>query len=97
MNIKFHQYIIRHSVTTYNISKMADDKLTLSSPIFETKVPNSFRNLWNDLDFADVTLATIDNQQIRAHKVILSSCSPFFHNLLLRNPHQNPLIYHLAY
>ena len=49
--------------------------------------------MWNDLDFADVTLATADYQQIRAHKVILSSCSQFFRNILLNNPHQNPLLY----
>ena len=49
--------------------------------------------MWNDQDFADVTLATADHQQIKAHKVILSSCSEFFWNILLKNPHQNTLIY----
>ena len=52
-----------------------------------------FLHLWNDQDFTDVTLATVDNHQINAHKVILSSCSQFFRNILLRNPHQNPLLY----
>ena len=60
---------------------------------FETNAPNTFRNLWNDQDFADVTLATVDDQQVRAHKVILSSCSQFFRNIFLKNPHQNPLLY----
>ena len=60
---------------------------------FETNAPNTFRNLWNDQDFVDVTLATADDKQIRAHKVILSSCSQFFRNILLKNPHQNPLLY----
>ena len=72
---------------------MADGKLNLTSKYFEANAKNTFRKLWNDLDFADVTLATADYQQIRAHKVILSSCSSFFRNILLNNPHQNPLLY----
>merc|ERR1712168_741723 len=43
-------------------------------------------------DFFDVTLAC-DDSQIQAHKVILSACSPFFRNVLRRNPHQHPLLY----
>merc|ERR1719220_247836 len=42
--------------------------------------------------FFDVTLAC-DDEQIQAHKVILSACSPFFRNILRRNPHQHPLLY----
>merc|ERR1711923_614305 len=34
-----------------------------------------------------------DDEQIQAHKVILSACSPFFRNVLRRNPHQQPLLY----
>ena len=43
-------------------------------------------------DFLDVTIAC-DDDQIKAHKVILSSASPFFHNILKRNPHSHPLLY----
>jgi len=57
------------------------------------KALDFFRGLWNDLDFADVTLATADHRQIKAHKNILSSSSPFFRNILVRNPHSNPLLY----
>jgi hypothetical protein len=35
----------------------------------------------------------VDDLQIRAHKMILSSCSPLFKNILIKNPHKNPLIY----
>lgn len=72
---------------------MADIKFTLNSKNFEATAHHVFKQLWNEQDFADVTLATVDNQQIRAHKVILSSCSPFFRNILLTNTHQNPLLY----
>ena len=43
-------------------------------------------------DFLDVTIAC-DDDQIKAHKVILSSASPFFQNILKRNPHSHPLLY----
>merc|ERR1711936_1104303 len=34
-----------------------------------------------------------DDEQIQAHKVILSACSPFFRGVLRRNPHAHPLLY----
>ena len=67
--------------------------MTLMWRDFESSAPNTFRQLWNDKDFTDVTLATVDDYQITVHKVILSSCSEFFKNILQKNPHQNPLIY----
>ena len=72
---------------------MTDNTLDMRWDHFETNAPNTFRNLWNDQYFAAVTLATVDDQQIKAHKVILSSCSEFFGNIFLKNPHQNPLLY----
>ena len=72
---------------------MNDSTLKLKWDQFETNTPNTFGKLWNDQDFADVTLATVDDCQIKAHKVILSSCSGFFRNIFLKNPHQNPLLY----
>ena len=38
-----------------------------------------------------VTLVSADSKQIKAHKVILSSRSKFFNQILLENPHQHPL------
>jgi hypothetical protein len=43
--------------------------------------------------FTDVTLATDDSKQIKAHKVILSACSSFFRRILHNNKHPHPLIY----
>ena len=69
---------------------MGDVKVILSWNEFATNAPKTFKQLWREQDFTDVTLATEDDQQIKAHKVILSSSSDFFRNLLLRNPHPNP-------
>ena len=74
-------------------SNIVEHEMEITSGIFETSASNTVRQLWNEKDFTDVTLATVDNQQINVHKVILSSNSKFFKNILLRNPHQNPLIY----
>ena len=65
----------------------------LSFDQFETTTTNTFKDLLTDEQFTDVTLACADDQQIKAHKVILSSCSPLFRKILKNNPHQHPLIY----
>ena len=72
---------------------MGDYQFLLLGKDFAVNAPNTFKQLWTDKDFTDVTLVTEDDQQIKAHKVILSSCSQFFRNLLVKNPHENPLIY----
>ena len=72
---------------------MASEKFNLSWNDFENCTRNSFRELINEQDFADVTLVSNDDKQVKAHKVILSSCSPVFKNLLLTNPHPHPLIF----
>jgi len=71
---------------------MGTDKFCLKWNDFETNISVAFKELRDDKDFFDVTLACEDNQ-MQAHKVILSACSPFFRNILRRNPHQHPLLY----
>ena len=60
---------------------------------FNSCASSTFQSLYSDTDFTDVTLATDDDQQLKAHKVILSSCSSFFRRILLNNPHQHPLLF----
>ena len=43
--------------------------------------------------FSDVTLVCGDGKQIKAHRVILSSCSSFFKEVLIQNHHQHLLLY----
>ena len=50
---------------------------------FEENISSAFRHLRNDPDFRDVRLGVKDRvRPLRAHKVILASCSPYFSNLL---------------
>ena len=71
---------------------MGSEKFCLRWNDFESNISTAFRELRDDKDFFDVTLAC-NGEQIQAHKVILSACSPFFRNILRRNPHQHPLLY----
>jgi len=71
---------------------MASEKFCLRWNDFESNISVAFRELREEKDFFDVTLACDDNQ-VQAHKVILSACSPWFRNVLRKNPHQHPLLY----
>jgi len=68
------------------------EKFCLRWNDFESNISLAFRELREDKDFFDVTLAC-DDDQIQAHKVILSACSPFFRTILKRNRHEHPLLY----
>ncbi|XP_023327405.1 protein tramtrack, beta isoform isoform X4 [Eurytemora carolleeae] len=68
------------------------EKFCLKWNDFETNLSRAFSELREEKDFFDVTLVCEDNQ-LDAHKVILSACSPFFRNILKKNPHKHPLLY----
>jgi len=71
---------------------MANEKFCLRWNDFASNIGVAFRELREDQEFFDVTLAC-DEDQIQAHKVILSACSPFFRRILQRNPHPHPVLY----
>ena len=72
---------------------MVSERVNLSWDEFQAFKSGTLTGLYLDKDFVDVTLACEDGQQIKAHKVVLSSCSSFFKNILLKYPHPSPLIY----
>ena len=57
------------------------------------KKQTSLRDLEEDKEFTDVTLACRDGQHVEAHKVVLIATSTFFVKILRRNKHPHPLIY----
>ena len=71
----------------------SSEKFCLKWNDFQENISSSFRNVHNNPDFSDVTLICEEDQQIEAHRVILSACSPFFDSVLRRNKHSHPLIY----
>ena len=66
------------------------EKLCLRWNDFQENARSAFGELRGEKDFADVTLACEDGEQVEAHRAILASCSPFFKTLLMRfkRPHQ---------
>ena len=59
---------------------------------FSTSISQFFHELRQEKELFDVTLVCED-EQVQAHKTVLSACSPFFRSVLKKNPHQNPLVY----
>ena len=52
-----------------------------------------FKNMFEDEKTADITLICDDQIQFKAHKIVLSACSPVFKKIIDSNPSQHPLIY----
>ena len=72
---------------------MSGEKFNLARNEFESYASGTFKELRNDENFLDVTLACEDGKQIKAHKAILSTSSNVLRNILVNNPHQHPLLY----
>lgn len=58
---------------------------------FGTTMTAALHSLHEGGDFVDVTLAA-DGMQLKAHKLVLSACSPYFRDILKNNPCQHPVI-----
>ena len=52
-----------------------------------------FKDLYEEGNHADLTLVCDDQIQFKAHKIVLSACSPVFKKIIGNNPNNNPLIY----
>ena len=74
------------------ITMVSTEKFYLRWDNFESNISSAFRDLKEDKDFSDVTLACSD-QQVEAHKVILAASSNFFKKVLKNIKHSHPLIY----
>ena len=60
---------------------------------FHSTLGDSARNLRDDQDYINVTLAFDDDKQIQANKFMLSISSPFFRRVFKHNPQSHPLLY----
>jgi len=68
-----------------------DQQFCLRWNEFQTNMVSSFKHLREEKSFTDVTLAC-DGQTCKAHKMVLSACSPYFKALLEENPSKHPII-----
>ena len=65
------------------------DKFCLKWNDFEPNVTRSFKKLRHEENFSDVTLVGDDFKPMSAHKVVLSSCSEYFKNVLHNSQKQS--------
>lgn len=74
-----------------NSSKNNSQQFCLRWNNYQTNLTCVFDQLLQSESFVDVTLAC-DGNQIKAHKIVLSACSPYFQSLFFDNPCQHPII-----
>ncbi|KAK4879230.1 hypothetical protein RN001_007376 [Aquatica leii] len=70
---------------------MAVEQFCLKWSNFQTTIMNAFESLQTSEDLADVTL-TCEGIRIKAHKLILSACSPYFRTIFKDNPCPHPIV-----
>ncbi|XP_043063708.1 protein bric-a-brac 1 [Drosophila ficusphila] len=58
---------------------------------YQTNLTTIFDQLLQNECFVDVTLAC-DGRSMKAHKMVLSACSPYFQTLLAETPCQHPIV-----
>ncbi|XP_018016102.1 protein bric-a-brac 2 isoform X3 [Hyalella azteca] len=59
---------------------------------YQTNMTTVFDQLLQEEVFVDVTLSCEGGTQLRAHKVVLAACSPYFQAVLQHNPCKHPII-----
>ena len=68
------------------------EKFCLKWNDFHANVSKSFKALRSADDFYDVTLVSDDQKQMSAHKIVLSTSSEYFKNVLKSNKHSHPML-----
>ena len=71
----------------------SSDKFCLKWNDFQQNVSKTFTQLRHQTELFDVTLVSSDQQQVSAHRLVLSACSDFFKNIFYKNSHAHPLLY----
>ena len=72
---------------------VAVTKMLLACENFKENATAHLKEIWRSQDFTDVTLVSSDGLKLEAHKTVLSSCSSFFRDILIENPHPSVLLY----
>uniref|UniRef100_A0A182MLR6 BTB domain-containing protein n=1 Tax=Anopheles culicifacies TaxID=139723 RepID=A0A182MLR6_9DIPT len=70
---------------------MNSQQFSLKWNDYTSYVAGAFGSFRYEEDFVDVTLCC-EGRKIRAHKILLSACSPYFKEVFKENPCQHPVI-----
>ncbi|KAF5275595.1 hypothetical protein FQA39_LY06707 [Lamprigera yunnana] len=70
---------------------MSSQRFCLRWNNHQSNLLSVFDQLLHDESFVDVTLA-VEGQLLRAHKMVLSACSPYFQALFVNHPDKHPIV-----
>ncbi|KAJ3653543.1 hypothetical protein Zmor_012788 [Zophobas morio] len=70
---------------------MSSQRFCLRWNNHQSNLLSVFDQLLHDESFVDVTLA-VEGQLLRAHKMVLSACSPYFQTLFVNHPDKHPIV-----
>ena len=69
------------------------EKYTLNWHTFSEHLQLMFKDLYEEEKNSDVTLVCDDQTQFKAHKIVLSACSPVLKKMIESHPADEPIIY----
>lgn len=69
----------------------SNEHFSLSWNNFHSNLSSGFNSLLREGDLVDVTLA-VEGRYMKAHKALLSVCSPYFRELFRVNPCDHPIV-----
>ncbi|XP_017786473.1 PREDICTED: protein tramtrack, alpha isoform-like isoform X3 [Nicrophorus vespilloides] len=72
-------------------SNMSCQRFCLRWNNHQSNLLSVFDQLLHDESFVDVTLA-VEGQLLKAHKMVLSACSPYFQALFVNHPDKHPIV-----
>ncbi|KAB0797961.1 hypothetical protein PPYR_08954 [Photinus pyralis] len=75
----------------HQASTMSSQRFCLRWNNHQSNLLSVFDQLLHDESFVDVTLA-VEGQLLRAHKMVLSACSPYFQALFVNHPDKHPIV-----
>ncbi|XP_018334886.1 protein tramtrack, beta isoform [Agrilus planipennis] len=83
--------LFRPGVGASALSNMSSQRFCLRWNNHQSNLLSVFDQLLHDESFVDVTLA-VEGQLLRAHKMVLSACSPYFQALFVNHPDKHPIV-----
>jgi len=68
------------------------EKINFQYESYQSIIAKNFKKIINEDEFYDVTLVSDDQIHFSAHKLVLSSTSSYFKNILKKTKHSHPLL-----
>ena len=72
---------------------MGTQSLKIDWDNFPNQVANTFRDIYRNDKFFDVTLVSEDLREVKAHRIVISSCSSALRRILYKLDYPNPVLY----